>query len=197
MKTPYSLPDDNLKDYAEKHLQYEVDMLTWSAGILAFLAKQNNAGQLPWAINNGLLNTFAVHARNLIYFLYSRSKGKDYSTDLILQDYVDESDISSHLTPISPLLEEALIKANKQVAHLSMERIDYETTGKHWKFIEVTEHIRQSFASIIPYIPALKMNSELREKLSIPNVTIPVVDITMKNAPNGHPIGVCFSLRLK
>jgi hypothetical protein len=197
MKLPNRLPDDDLKDYAEKHLQYEVDMLTWSAGILAFLARQNNKGYLSWTINNGLLNTFAIHARNLIDFLYSRSRGKDYPTDIIIQDYASDSDVSSHLIGISPLLEEALIKANKQVAHLSMERIDYENTGKEWKFIEVSKHIRQSLASIAPYIPASKMSLGLREKLSVSDIKIPVVDITVKDAPNGHPIGVSFSLRLK
>lgn len=197
MKYPHSLSDDDLKDYAEKHLQDEVEMLTWSVGILAFLAKKKNVSPLPWALSNGVLNTFAIHARNLIEFLYSRLKGKDFTTDIIIQDYVDERDISLHLITISPLLEEALIKANKQVAHLSMERIDYERLGKRWKFIEVIGHIRHAFASIAPYIPSQKMSKKLRDKLSASSVEVPVVDIITTNLPCGQQIGICFSLREK
>jgi len=74
MKPPNSLSDIQLLQYADEHLQYEIDMLIWSAGILAFLAKHTGEGYLPWAINNGLLNSYALHARNLINFLYSQSK---------------------------------------------------------------------------------------------------------------------------
>jgi adenine-specific DNA-methyltransferase len=55
-------------------LQYEINMLTMSVGILAYLGTHNNTSPIPWVINNGILNTFAIHARNLIDFLYSRSK---------------------------------------------------------------------------------------------------------------------------
>jgi hypothetical protein len=195
MKPPNSLSDSDLKNYAEEHLQYEVEMLTWSAGILASLVQRKNLNPLPWAINNGLLNTFAIHARNLTDFLYSRSKGKDSPTDIIIQDYVDMEDITGHLIPISPILEEVKIKANKQVAHLTMERINYEKLGKQWNFIEILRQIKGAFASITPYIPSQKMSKKLKEILSASSFKIPIIDIADTELPNGRENGICFSPR--
>ena len=195
MKSPHTLSDEELRDYAELHLLYEIEMLTWSVGILAFLAKRKDVKFIPWALNNGVLNTFSMHARNLIEFLYSRSKGKDYPTDIIIQDYAEESDISSHLATITPLLEEALIKANKQVAHLSMERIDYEKAGKEWKFIELMSQIQYAFSSIAPFISDQKMSKELKDRLSLKHVRVPVIDVTTTLSPNGRENGICLSHR--
>lgn len=196
MKSPHSLTDNELKEYAENHLQYEVDMLTWSAAVLASLPPYIDKGCLPWAINNGLLNTFAVHARNLIGFLYSRSECRDYATDIVIEDYVDASTVAKALPPISPLLKEVLTKANKQAAHLTTKRIAYEKTGKEWMFIDIVKHVRQAFAPIAPHIPSSRISDELKQKLSRTQVEVPVVGISLKNAPDGHPLGVCLSLRL-
>ncbi len=195
MKPPHSLTDDQLKAYADEHLQYEFDMLTWSAAILGFLAAFRESGALPWAINNGLLNTFAIHARNLIDFLYSRSRGKDRASDVIVEDYIQEDTLPGLLPTMSPLLEETLTKANKQVAHLTKERVEYGRSGKEWKFIEVAKEIRNAFAAIAPHLPASKVSDALRRKLLQRNVEIPVVDILLKNDHRGRPIGVCLSLR--
>lgn len=197
MRPPNSLTDDELKAYAEEHLQYEVDMLTWSAGVLTSLAIYKDKGPLPLVITNGLLNTFAVHARNLIDFLYSGSGNKDFPTDIIIEDYVDTATLAQALPEISPLLEEAKKKAHKQVAHLTRERMEYEKAGKEWTFIEIAQHIRQALASIAPYIPNARISDNLKRKISSRELEIPKVDISLKNAPDGRPIGVCFTLQLK
>jgi hypothetical protein len=195
MKQPHSLPDQDLKEYAETHLQYEFDMLTASAGILAYLAQQDNKDYLPWALSNALLNTFAMHGRNLVDFLYARSKGRDHPTDIIIQDYVEESYLNAHLPSISPLLDEVLTKANKQVAHLTIERINYEGSGKAWQFLEVARQIRRSLASISSSVPESRLSQALRAKLAAGGLSIPVVEITRTTAPDGTAIGVCFSVR--
>lgn len=196
MKFDNQLSDKQLLEYANEHLQYEVDMLVWSAGILAFLARHMREGYLPWAINNGLLNSFALHARNLINFLYSRSIGKDYPTDIVLEDYISDEATLEHLHEKTPLLEEALIKSNKQVAHLSMERIQYEQEGKEWKFIELSKQILKAFSSIAPHVPSSRMGNDLRKKLAQSEFRIPVVDIAIGKSTIGEPISVGFSLRI-
>jgi hypothetical protein len=193
MRSPYSLTDDELKAYAEEHLQYEVDMLTWSAGVLAFLASHKDKGALPLVINNGLLNTFGVHARTLIDFIYSRSRKSDHPSDIIIEDFIDEATLKNNLSGISPLLNKTLHKANKQIAHLTINRIEYGEVGKEWKFIEVAQHICQALASIAPCIPSSRISDNLKQKISR-QLEIPKVDISIKNAPDGRPIGVCFSL---
>ncbi len=168
----------------------------WSAGILAFLAGHQSEGYLPWAINNGLINSFAYHARNLINFLYSRSRNADYATDIVLEDYIDTDEVGDLLTPISQLLEEALTKANKQAAHLSLDRIQYEKGGKEWKFIELAKQILSAFASVTPHIPSSKISHSLRQKLTQSDFRIIIVDITTGKMPGGDPFSVKFSLRI-
>jgi len=196
MRPPQSLTDDELKAYAEVHLKYEVNMLIWSATVLAFLTRYGDRGHLPWVINNGLLTAFAVHARNLVDFLYSRSKGKDRATDIIIEDYVDKDTVAKILPGISPLLEDVLTKANKQAAHLTRERIKYEKAGKEWKFIEIAKDILLALASVAPYIPSSRIGDVVKEQLARTQIEMPVVDISFQNASDDRPIGVCFSLRL-
>ena len=196
MEHPNSLSDSELLQYADENLQYEIDMLTWSAGLLAFLASNKTKGHLPWVINNGLLNSFALHARNLVNFLHSWSKGKDFPADIVLEDFVDAATIASYPPVISPLLEEVLTKANKQVAHLSMERIQYEQTGKEWMFIEIAKQILKAFASIAPHIPSSRLSDSLRQKLTRSDFRIPIVDISTAKLPSGAHTSVTFSLRI-
>jgi hypothetical protein len=196
LKPPKSLTDAQLQQYADQHLQYEIDMLVWSAGILAFLVAHKAEGDLPSAINNGLLNSFALHARNLISFLYSRSRALDHATDIVLEDYIGAADVPNCLPPIPPLLEQALTKANKQAAHLSMDRLQYEKAGKEWMFIELSRQILRAFASVVAHIPTSKMHDPLRQKLSRSDFRIPRVDIQIGRGPTGQPLSITFSLRI-
>jgi hypothetical protein len=200
MKKHYSLTDDKLKSYADEHLQYEIRMLVWSAAILAGLLPIKAEGRLAWAIHDGLLNTFAVHARNLIAFLYSRgTKKKKRPTDVVLQDYVDDDTVSKHLPPIDPLLSEALEKANKQVAHLTLERIEYEKDLKRkaWRFMELTQKILRAFSVVAPHIPPSRMSASLKERLSKSQLMIPSLDTSVIYTAQNEPVGVKIALRLE
>jgi len=196
MKPPNTLTDSELLQYAEQHLLYEIDMLISSAGILAHLAGHKTDGYLAWAMNNGLLNSFALHARNLINFLYSRSTGSEYATDVVLEDYVGDQVAASNRPQITPLLEQALTKANKQAAHLSLDRIQYERAGKGWQFIELSKQILAVFRAIAPHIPESRMSEPLRQRLAQADFRIPVMDISIGRSPAGAPIPVNFLLRI-
>ena len=169
-------------------------MLIWSAGIMAFLFAQKETSMIAWALNNGVLNTFAIHARNLIKFLYSNGKGEDHSTDIIIQDYATEVDIDNHLKPISSSFEIVLTKANKQVAHLTKERIEYEKKGKEWNFMEIALEICTSFASIVAYIPSTKMSATLKGKLSKTSMLIPALEVIPVKTQKGEVKGISISL---
>ena len=194
MKDPNSLSDNELKAYADEHLQYEHDMLIWSAGILARLFPYQVDSSIPWALVNGMLNTFAIHARNLIDFLYSGSDGKDRPTDIIIEDFVDAESISGHLPPISESLKKARVKVNKQVTHLTMERIEYEKAGKGWMLFEIADEIKKVMAAIAPQIPRTRISNDLRDKLIESRLAIPLVDISSIRAQNGAKVGVSLTL---
>lgn len=193
MKPPQVLSDGDLKAYANEHLQYEVDMLVASAAILGHLAYKAGEGLIPWIIYNGLLNTFAIHARNLINFLYSRSRNTDRRTDIIIEDYVTPSLLASILPPISPLLDQTLAKAAKQVAHLTKDRIDYEKEGKEWKFVQLTQEILGILKVVVPYIPDTRIGSDFKIKLSWPVIRIPTIDIQIISIGT-TPVGVSLKI---
>ena len=195
MKPPHSLSDVQLRDYADEHLQYELDMLRWSATILGYLSPHASRGPLAWAINNGLLNTFATHARNLINFLYSRSSGRDRPSDIIIEDYLSQNSSSAPIPPIPALLKEALTKAGKQVAHLTKERIDYEKAGKEWRFGDITNEILTVLVQVAPRISAAKLSDKLRARFLNPGRSIPIIDVSILPSPSGADTVLTLRLR--
>ena len=150
---------------------------------------------MPWTLVNGLLNTFAIHSRNLIDFLYSRREGKDYPTDIIIDDFVDGEVIENHLAPISESLKEARVKANKQATHLTVDRIEYEKAGKEWKFIAIAEEIKRAFSSIAPHISNSRVSETLRMKLSEPRLSIPLMHVSTVLGKGGAKVGISLSLQ--
>jgi len=190
MKSPNSLTDTELLQYADMHLQYEFDMLTWSTGILVSLVFHPNEKILFWAIKNSLLNSYALHTRNLINFLFSHSLNHDHSGDIIVEDFLEVGDIVSSYITIPPLLEEALDKANKQVAHLTLERIRYEQAGKEWKFLELNNQINEALFEIIPHIPDARMSKSLRHKLCHQGFQFPGVNIDELGTSKFGPISI-------
>jgi hypothetical protein len=182
--------DSELLEYAENHIQYEYDMLFWSACVLAFLAPIGGQGHIGWVVFNGLLNTFSIHARNLIQFLYANSMGKVKQSDVIIEYYVNEVDLSNNLPVISKLLDEVIIKANKQVAHLTVERIEYEDHGKAWNFIEIANEILQIFSKVSEFIPDTKISKSLKEKFIRTKMESPIIKPTIIYNSSAFPIGL-------
>ncbi len=197
MKHPYTLSDSQLKAYADEHLRYEFDMLAASTGILGALPPQLPEDVVSFALRNGLLNTFAIHSRNLIDFLYSRSKGKDKPTDIVIEDYADDATVATHLLPITPLLDSAIVKANKQAAHLTKERIDFEHEGKEWQFIAIADQVVKALASVASHIPDTRISAEFKGKTMRANLTIPVIDISPVRTSNNIPVGLSLTHRLR
>ena len=167
-------------------------MLCWSTGMLAHLTSHNQNGPIPWSISNAMMNTFSLHARNLINFIYSRSKNKDYPTDIIIEDYFGDSN-HNPIPDITPILEEALIKANKQAAHLSIDRIDYEKSGKEWFFVKIAKQIMEVLQIVVVSIPDSRISPKLKRKLLHDEFIIPQLEV--KTKPNSHGIYHSFEMR--
>jgi len=196
MKPPNSLTDEDLLAYADRHLKYEIDMLIWAAGIMRTLAPVRDQGLLAWACNNALLNSFSMHARNLIDFLYLCSLGKDRPTDIIVQDYIDDRTLSKHLPQMTCPLQEAKRKADKQVAHLTLDRIQYQKSGKEWPFGQMAVDIMEAFRAIAPDFPETRSSDSFRGLISRPRLIIPPVTTTPTYSREGLPTGITFQITL-
>ena len=111
MITSMNLSNKELMDYAEEHIQYEYDMLFWSANVLAFLSPVANKGIIDWVVFNGLLNTFAIHSRNLTLFIYSGNKDNTQKTDVVIENYIDIDILTKNKPKISKILNTVIKKS--------------------------------------------------------------------------------------
>jgi len=194
LKHPITLSDDELKAYSNEHIKYEYGMLLWSAGILASLHYYPNDTSIHHVLINDMLTAFTMHTRYLIDFLYSRSENRDMKTDIVIEDFLDESILEKYRPPISALLEEARQKANKQASHLTTERVDFQKRGKAWDFIAIANEIRKVMTVILPHIPDSKFSDELRQSFVQGVCNVPYLNISTITADDGTKIGISVSL---
>ena len=123
-------------------LKYEVWMLWSLANILA----ANNKGKC--VIHNSLVESFLLHARILIEFLYKNQPYKD--TVRASQYFTSDSPWKSIRPQKTELLEKTEKDAHKHLAHLTYTRLQ----GKmEWPYIEIANDIKevlQVFYEILP-----------------------------------------------
>ena len=196
MKGNNSLSNQELAKYSEEHLLYEINMLFWTASILSYLAPIANKGEIANALSNSLLNSFSVHARNLIGFLYSRQNSSDYPTDVVLEDYVQDPDYLNSLPPITDLLVQAKTKTDKQVSHLTLERIAYEKQDKEWKFVAIYQDIMKAFFAISHLFQVEKTSAAFAAAIKRQSVAVPRIEME-QILENDHAVGLTLQTFLK
>ena len=124
------------------HVVYEFDMLWFTRGWLSNLNAQP-ASAATQMVTNAVLESFAVHVRSIVEFIYRGDKSRP--TDIkaaalvdnpaawaIERDHSDQG-VFAHF----PLWD----KANKRIAHLTIDRTD--EPGKGWDLDEVLPLARQ------------------------------------------------------
>jgi hypothetical protein len=127
------LPDAGLLEYSGEHLKYEIDMLREAAALLPGIAPDTT-----W--ENAVLESWVVHLRNLIDFLYPRRRRAD---DVVADDFVDDPDEwERRRRPLSEPIREARERADKRLAHLTTQRKGPEDLeGKEWAFAALTAEL--------------------------------------------------------
>lgn len=140
---PVTRPFDDayLLAYSAEHVYYEVDMyfamepLFRSSSFAAWLAARPDRVRL----NSALVESMAVHARNLIDFLYL--DGRD-STDVVAADFVSGTPWATIRPPETMLIKDAKRRANKEIAHLTTQRIPGAPPEKDWDFRGLASDLR-------------------------------------------------------
>lgn len=93
----------------------------------------------PGPISNALVESFAVHVRGLVDFLYSENPRPD---DVIAEDYfADTTQWAKLRPPLSDVLSLATRRAGKEIAHLTYARLDVTPDTKPWQFLVITNEI--------------------------------------------------------
>ena len=130
---------------ASDHLYYEIWMLT-------SLAKHMASGITGEGfINNAFLESFTIHARGLLYFLYDEKPKPD---DVIADDFFPTSQKWKEARPEkTEVLEKVHKRVGKEVAHLTYARQDVTPEMKKWPFLQIANDIKVSFNEFLRIVP--------------------------------------------
>ncbi|MDA1174000.1 MAG: hypothetical protein O2826_05715 [Chloroflexi bacterium] len=123
-----------LFDYSSEHLCYEVEMFFEIGSAL-----KRPAAERAMFINNALVESFVIHLRNLVDFLYM---DRPRPTDIVANDYTTGGNWNEQRPPISENLEIAGRRADKEIAHLTTNRITGATAAKAWDVGGIMDEIR-------------------------------------------------------
>lgn len=124
------MTDQELRDYAADHLYYELWMF-YETGwrLLHDPAVRDD----PWLMGNALVESFLIHARTLVMFLYSDKKAKRAS-DVTSERYVrDLQAWERDRGSIPSELKEVIRRTAKEIAHLTIERQPRDPATRGWR----------------------------------------------------------------
>jgi hypothetical protein len=157
MKTK-NLTDEQMKLYFVEHIRYEMQQLI----------NATDAINRQLAICNGLqymiVESFAIHLRNLITFLYPYSKREN---DVCAEDFfVDANKWQSLCPAISVILKNAKSRADKEVGHLTTLRQFGTPESKKWSVSDLIDEV----------MPILKIFCEAADKVELINCFKPIWD---------------------
>jgi hypothetical protein len=187
MKSSHRLTDQDLAQYADEHLAYELLMLVSTDAILRSITPVKHQHWLVYACNCTAVTSYALHSRNLIDFLYVRAMNGGRQTDVVIEEYIPSESLETHRPPITTALKDAKKKADKQAAHLTIDRItDYEGPKKLWQVPLITRDIMAVFRKLAPHFPANKTSPAFRQLVAHLNEYVPDVTIDWETASNSQ-----------
>jgi hypothetical protein len=146
--------DDELKE-ASGHLFYEYDMLRQTARELDALGDiriRIDGGEALRVRRNALVESFAVHARNLTVFLGWHPSNHD--EDVLAKHYVKGF---APKVPDDPWLSELYASACTRIVHLSYARSKVDPLKKDWPIRDIVEAIGDDLERLMKLVaPALQ-----------------------------------------
>jgi hypothetical protein len=140
---------------ASDHLHYEI----WMFKSLAYGLASGISGQ--GVINNALLESFTIHARILLDFLYAERSQKD---DVIAEDFFDDPNQWLKVrSKKSEKVKSVHKRVGKEIAHLTYARQDVTPETKPWRFIEIANEVNDVFTCFLRLIPLERLGSRWDE----------------------------------
>jgi hypothetical protein len=140
---------------ASEHLDYEILMLTAVANAL------DSGISVLSPMHNALVESFAIHLRNLADFLWPGNPDNDW---VVAPDYFDDpKEWQDSWKPIPTRLRTARIRAAKEIAHLTYGRIKLTSSTKEWDYVGLRDEIVESLAEFVSKVDKKKVCPELLE----------------------------------
>lgn len=123
---------------ASEHVFYEI----WMFYEVTTILQTTTTDQLH---KNILLESFAIHARNLFDFFYPKRKHKD--DDILVTNYIKNTKSYNLEKSKKKSLLYLVRKADKQVVHLTYSRNRYHLKIKGWKFKDISDKFKPTIIS--------------------------------------------------
>jgi hypothetical protein len=127
-----------LLDFSNKHLGYEIDMF-FRSGKLLSETDFSETDDTAVTLRNALVESFATHLRNLVYFLYPKQTDLD---EVISNWFFNNDDAvknwQSKRGSITTKLKTARRQANGWISHLTTSRV----TNNNWLVPELMQEMR-------------------------------------------------------
>ncbi len=130
MPTRRSYSDQQLLDYSEEHLLYELKMFRWVV--------QNLPPDKSFLLSASL-ESFAIHLRGLIEFFY-KTPNKARADDLVAADFFDPPG-SWKPGAIPKSLSDARERTNKEIGHITYKRKGATDPTKPWPVTELFNEV--------------------------------------------------------
>lgn len=130
---------------ASDALYYEWWMLrSLAQGMVSGIAGQG-------VINNALLESFSIHARALLDFLYAENPRRD---DVIAEDFLENPDKWHRVRPAkTDTLKKVHSRVGKEVAHLTYARLGLTHEMKQWPFVQIANDLSAALNGFLRIVP--------------------------------------------
>jgi hypothetical protein len=143
-------PDAELQA-ASGHLLYEVQMFRATA--LELASDPSPRGHL----HDALLESFIVHGRNLLHFLYPELPKP---SDVLADDFFTDSIIwPLKRGDLPPALASVRGRANKEVAHLTYDRLAVQPEQKGWAFLDILREVESKLQMFLNTVDTTKLSA--------------------------------------
>lgn len=183
MKRPYS--DSELMAYSDEHLWYEIWMFFEAVNVLtpasasassyissttsgpmtvpALLGVPNSIvpppGSAPRSstvMSNTQIESFMAHLRNLIEFMFTLKPGE---SDVAAVDFCAPE---AWKPVITQTLSDAKRRVNKELAHLTTERISGSPLRKQWDFTRLAQELRSHLQDFVARADPAKLSPRIK-----------------------------------
>jgi len=130
-----------LRAYSKEHIAYELSLLI-------ALCELKETG--IWAMDMAIYECRILHFRSILEFLDNHYPKDD---DVIVEDYLQQGE---RLSPLDQDLDTARKRSNKEIAHLTAERIGGFQVYKVWDFANIFQRLSKVLKDF-----SVKANKEL------------------------------------
>jgi hypothetical protein len=149
-----TLTDQELLDYSREHVYYEIDMFLHAARLLC-------QPMLHPLVTNIALESFVIHLRNPVAFLYP---SRILSDDVVAAQFCDAARFA-HECPMTPVVDAARERANKEIGHLTTKRMAGSPVAKRWDVSGLTGEMINALQSFSALASSDRLHPRVKDQI--------------------------------